>query len=86
MCFANKVRKKLRQNFFNSIINSINNTDPRMSKQFWNNLKHVKSKDQKGGLLITKSEWQKHYKQFYCVDIEPHREKDIEIDYKIIIF
>ena len=59
----NKVRKKLRQNSFNSLIYSVNETHTKYSRQFWNNLKKAKSKDTENESPILESEFKNHYEQ-----------------------
>lgn len=66
----NKLRKRLKKDFFSSLIQTINTTNPNNTKQFWNSLNKVKKVEDEGACPISDDDWQDHYKKLFISDNE----------------
>ena len=64
----NKLRNKLKKDFFNSIIQQIEEVNPSSSKEFWNQINKYKKNDTKVDPVIPIKHWEKHYKALLTTD------------------
>ena len=64
----NKLRNKLKKDFFNSIIQQIEEVNPSSSKEFWNQINKYKKNDTKVDPVIPIKDWEKHYKALLTTD------------------
>lgn len=72
----NKLKKQLKNNFFSSLIDNINEIDPNNSKQFWSSLKKIKKDKTESLNSITESEWVEHYKSLLTNNQSPLNKED----------
>ena len=59
----NKLKNKLKKGFFESLIQQINDVDPKNTKDFWNNINNYKKKNNICDSSISSKQLQNHYKK-----------------------
>ena len=64
----NKFKNKLKKDFFNSIIQQIEDVKPQNSKEFWNLISKYKRKESNIYPIISLNEWEKHYQSLLTTD------------------
>ncbi|CAG2240208.1 unnamed protein product [Mytilus edulis] len=58
----NKLKNKLKKDFFHSLIKQINEINPKNTKEFWGSINNYKKKNNNCEPAISAKEWEIHYK------------------------
>jgi len=58
----NRLRNKLKKDFFSSIIQKIDEVNPKSTKEFWNYISKYKKKDKTLDPIIPAKDWETHFK------------------------
>ena len=59
----NKLKNKLKKGFFESLIQQINDVDPKNTKDFWNNINNYKKKNNICDSSISSKQLQNHWEK-----------------------
>lgn len=75
----NKLRNKLKKDFFNSIIKDIDEINPKNTKDFWKSINKYKKKENVADPIIPIKSWEDHYKNL-LISEENNSECKITLD------
>ena len=64
----NKLKNKLKKDFFNNIIQEIDSVNPKNCKEFWNRINKYKKRDNLTDSIIPPSDWEDHFKKLLTTD------------------